>query len=105
MSLPGYSRARMARNSGGLGTGLAVGIGVGVDVSVGVSVGAGEAVDVSGAAVEGIDGGWPDPHAEIKMENRNTIELMVNTLFIFCPIFSMNKQYNRASQVYRSKRA
>ena len=45
MSLPGYSRARMALISSGCGIGVAVGMGVDAVVSVGFAVGRGEAVE------------------------------------------------------------
>ena len=54
MSLPGYSRARIAEISSGCGVGVAVGTGMGVDVRVAVCEGRDNAVAV-GATV-GVDG-------------------------------------------------
>ena len=83
MSLPGYSRVRIAWISSGLGTGVAVGMSVGVDVWVGVSVGTGDAVDVGRAAGVVKEAVCPGPQAERRKEIKITMELQVNTLFIF----------------------
>ena len=72
MSLPGYSRARMALISSGCGIGVPVGIGVDVCVRVGVQAGSGVAVDVGATMGVVNEAAGLTPHEEM-MKHKLTI--------------------------------
>jgi len=73
MSLPGYSRARMALISSGCGIGVAVGMGVEVAVSVGVSAGSEVTVEVGTIVGVGEEAGSVVPQAFTINANKRNI--------------------------------